>query len=88
MSQFDYGFSIELKENTYYQLVFLDIPNLIITDKTRDAIFQKAQDILDDYLYSLLKSGKKIPLPKTKVPHDKRISPSQAIQDALSFIII
>jgi|GEM_PF-4754980 len=85
LQQLNYGFSIELKNNEFYVLKFLDIPHLTLSEITQDAIFQKAQPLLDDYLYSLLKKGQKIPLPKVKASHDKMIAPSEPIKDALSF---
>ncbi|MFT6083744.1 MAG: putative RNase H-like HicB family nuclease, partial [Alphaproteobacteria bacterium] len=57
-------------------------------EKTRDDIFLKAQSMLDDYLYGLLKNGSKIPSPKIKASQDKRISPSDAIKEALEFYIV
>lgn len=87
MHNFEYGFSLELINNDYYQLKFVDIPTLIITGKTRDEVFAQAQNVLDDYLYDYLKQGKKIPLPRTKATSDKRISPSEAIKMALEFYV-
>jgi predicted RNase H-like HicB family nuclease len=87
MHHFDYGFSVELINNDYYQLKFLDIPTLIITGETRDKVFTQAQTVLDDYLYNCLKTGKKIPLPKVKAPNDKRLTPSEAIKMALEFYV-
>lgn len=87
MQKFEYGFSLELINNDYYQLRFLDIPSLILTAPTVDKIFTQAQPFLDSYLYGLLKKGSKIPLPKTNAPSDKRISPSDAIKMALEFYI-
>ncbi len=85
MHNFSYGFSLELVNNDYYQLKFLDIPSLIITAPTHDKIFTQAQPLLDDYLYNLLKNGEKIPLPKINASQDKRITPSDAIKMALEF---
>jgi predicted RNase H-like HicB family nuclease len=87
MHNFEYGFSLELINNDYYQLKFLDIPSLIITGLTVDKISIQAQTTLDDYLYNLLKTGEKIPLPKIKAPSDKRIAPSDAIKMALEFYV-
>jgi predicted RNase H-like HicB family nuclease len=87
MQKFEYGFSLELINNDYYQLRFLDIPSLVLTAPTVDKIFTQAQASLDTYLYDLLKKGSKIPLPKTNAPNDKRISPSDAIKMALEFYV-
>ena len=87
MQNFEYGFSLELINNDYYQLKFLDIPRLGLTAPTIDKIFGQAQSMLDNYLYDLLKNGKKIPLPKIKAPNDKRIAPSDAIKMALGFYV-
>lgn len=87
MQNFEYGFSLELINNDYYQLKFLDIPKLVLTAPTVDKIFIQAQTILDDYLYDLLKKGLKIPLPKVNASQDKRISPSDAIKMALEFYV-
>ena len=82
--KFEYGFKIDSNSDGIHKLVFLDIPSLIITHQSRDKIFTQAQSVLDDYLYNLLKEGKKIPLPQQKASQDKRIMPSEAIAMALS----
>ncbi len=87
MTSFEYGFSLELVNNDYYKLKFLDIPSLEITASTTDKIFGQAQQKLDNYLYDLLKNGKKIPLPKTNASADKRIAPSEAIKMALEYYV-
>jgi predicted RNase H-like HicB family nuclease len=87
MHRFEYGFSLELVNNDYYHLKFLDIPSLDLTAPTIDKIFVQAQSMLDNYLYDLLKNGKKIPLPKIKASNDKRIAPSDAVKMALEFYV-
>jgi len=87
MSKFEYGFCLKLIDNDYYQLTFLDIPQLVINAKTVEKIFEQAQSLLDDYLYSFLKKGHKVPLPKQKASQDKRLAPSEAVKTALSFYV-
>lgn len=86
MSKFEYGFSLTLINNDYYELKFLDIPNLTVTAPTIAKIFEQAQSCLDDYLYDRIKKSAKFPLPKQKAPKDKRLSPSESVVMALSFI--
>lgn len=85
--QFNYGFSLELINNEYYLLTFLDMPQLQIKKPTRDEIFIHAQPILDAYLYDLLKQGKKIPVVQKKAPKDKQITPSEMILQALVYYV-
>ena len=87
MQHFVYGFSLELINNDYYELKFLDIPNLVITASNIDKIFSQAQLKLDDYLYNLLKNGLKIPTPKVNASKDKRLAPSEAVKMALGFYV-
>lgn len=86
MANFEYGFTLKLIDNEHYQLTFLDIPSLVVKAPTVEKIFEQAQSLLDDYLYVFLKEGKKIPLPKKQAPRDKRISPSDPVKMALSYV--
>lgn len=88
MKNFNYGFILTYDTHEdQHCLTFLDMPKLSLKGKTRDDIFQHAQAVLDDYLYDLLKQGKKIPLPKSPAPKDKILAPSEAIQEALAYYL-